>query len=58
MIEPSAASVNCAVKSSGALDPASRKLTAMVARWPPATGLTAVIRAVSVPVPNTLLSTA
>ena len=46
------------MKLSGALDPASRKLTAMVACWLPATGLTAVIRTVSVPLPNTLLSTA
>jgi len=46
------------VKLSGAVDPDSRKLTAMVARWLPATGWTAVILTVSVPVPNTLLSTA
>ena len=41
-----------------ALDPESRKLTVMMARWLPATGRTAVILTVSVPVPNTLLSTA
>ena len=56
--EPSAPAVNSEAKRNGVLDPARRRLLNRVARWPPATALTAEIRAVSVPFPRALLSTA
>jgi hypothetical protein len=56
--EPSAPAVKTEVNLNGALDPARLRLLAIVARWPPAAGVTAEIREVSVPFPRTLLSNA
>ena len=58
LTEPSAPAVNSEAKRNGALDPARRRLLDKATRWPPATALTAEMRAVSVPFPSTLLSTA
>jgi hypothetical protein len=56
--EPSAPRVKSEENLNGTLDPARRRLVARVARWPPDTGLTAEMRAVAVPFPRTLLSSA
>src|SRR6516164_5050928 len=53
--EPSAPRVKLEENLNGFVDPARRRLVDRVARWPPVTGLTAEIRAVSVPFPRTLL---
>jgi hypothetical protein len=56
--EPSAPAVKWEANRNGALDPARRRLVNRVARRPPAAAVTAETRAVSVPFPRALLSTA
>jgi hypothetical protein len=58
LIEPSAPAMKSEANLNGSLDPPKRRLLDRVARWPPATGVTAEIRFVSVPFPRTLLFTA
>src|ERR1700758_4696439 len=58
LTDPSAPAMKLEVNLNGALVPARRRLVDRVARWPPATGVTAEIRAVSVPFPRALLSIA
>jgi hypothetical protein len=58
LTEPSVPAMNSEANLNGSLDPARRRLLDRVARRPPATGVTAEIRFVSVPFPRALLSIA